>query len=29
MAGAEQSSVTDRVEEDGVHLLCIVAVGGS
>ena len=29
MAGAEQSSVTDRVEGDGVHLACIVAVGGS
>ena len=29
MAGAEQSSVTDRVDGEGVHLACIIAVGGS
>ena len=29
MAGAEQSRVTDRVEREGVHLACILAVGGS
>ena len=29
MAGAEQNSVTSRVEGEGVHLVCMVAVGGS
>ena len=29
MAGAKQNSVTTRVEGEGVHLACILAVGGS
>ena len=29
MAGAEQNSVTNRVDGEGVHLACMVAAGGS
>ena len=29
MAGAEQSRVTSRVVDEGVHLACMVAMGGS
>ena len=29
MAGAEQNSVTNRVDGEGVHLACMVVVSGS